>query len=265
MEEMNTVLENTTSNEPETSEVPEVSEAPESAQQGAENTENTTEDGEQSANAAEPQTEESSEPFLEIRYNHESKGLTRDEAVTLAQKGLHYEGAYKTLERVATLKGMSVKEFLNGMETAQDEAYRQELVDKFGDDEDTIDRLMELYIINKQKTLDAADESRKREALEAEQSVNTRIAQEFSDMKNGDFPELTEYKALPAEVKKAAAEGMSLSHAYLIYMHKENKKINAAKAAAEVAAKKSTGSMADNTVDSNAEAERRYLNALWGR
>ena len=73
-------------------------------------------------------------PFLEIQYNHEKKGLSRDEAITLAQKGMHYQSTYDSLERVATLKGQSVKEFLSGIETAQDDAYRQGLIEKFGDD-----------------------------------------------------------------------------------------------------------------------------------
>lgn len=261
MEEMNTVLENTTSNETETAEVNEVNETSEGAPTVEEGTENTTESGEQSANAPE---EEASAPFLEIRYNHESKGLTREEAVTLAQKGMHYEGTYKTLERVAALKGQSVKDFLSGIETAQDEAYRQELIGKFGNDEDTVNKMMELYQINKQKTLDAAALKRQEEATQAEQSVNQRLAAEFTEMLK-DFPELTDFASLPSEVKRAAAEGMSLSHAYLKFMHRENQKIAAQKAVAEAAAKKSTGSMADNTVDSKTEAEKRYLNALWGR
>lgn len=265
MEEMNTVLENTTSTETEAAEVNEVNKASEDAHQGAEETQDTAENGEQGADATENQTAEATEPFLEIRYNHESKGLTREEAVTLAQKGMHYEGSYKTLERVAALKGQSVKDFLSGIETAQDEAYRQELIDKFGNDEDTINKMMELYQINKQKTLDAADLKRQEESAQAEQNVNERLATEFTNMKNGDFPELTDFASLPDEVKRAAMEGMALSHAYLAFMHRENKKIAAQKASEEAAAKKSTGPMSTDATDNSTEDERKYLNALWGR
>ena len=261
MEEMNTVLENTTSEEPQAAEVNEVNQMPEGAPQVEEGTENTAVD-EQSADNTENKTQESSEPFLEIRYNHESKGLTRDEAVTLAQKGMHYEGTYKTLERVAALKGQSVKDFLSGIETAQDEAHRQGLVEKFGDDEDTVNKMMELYQINKQKTLDAAALKREEEKTQAEQTVNERLAAEFTEML-GEFDGLTDFASLPSEVKQAAMEGMSLSHAYLKYLHRENKKIAAQKVSEEAAAKKSTGSMADNgdTADTTASA---LLRGLWG-
>ena len=263
MEEMNTVLENTTSEEPQAAEVNEVNETSEGAHQVEEDTGNTTADGEQGAKATENQAEEASEPFLEIKYNPESKGLTREEAVILAQKGMHYEGTYKTLERVAALKGQSVKDFLSGIETAQDEAYRQGLTEKFGNDEDTINKMMELYQINKQKTLDAAALRREEEKTQAEQSVNERLATEFTEML-GEFDGLTDFASLPSEVKQAAMDGMSLSHAYLKYLHRENKKIAAQMASEEAAAKKSTGSMAtaEETVDAASSA---LLKGLWSR
>lgn len=201
-------------------------------------------------------------PFLEIQYNHEKRNLTRDEAVTLAQKGIYYQDTYDTLERAATLKGQSVDEFLKGLETAQDEAYRQGLIEKFGDDNDTVEKMMELYNINKQKTLDNAKANRKAAAQQEEQNINERLANEFVEMKNGDFPELTEFKDLPEEVKRAAFDGLSLSHAYLKYMHNENKKIAAAKASQEAAAKKSTGSMASDKEDVNAQTNA-LLKGLW--
>ncbi len=205
---------------------------------------------------------QSTSPFLEIRYNHESKELTRDEAITLAQKGLYYQSTYDSLERVAALKGQTVKEFLTGLESAQDETYRQGLVEKFGDDEDTIGRLMELYNINKQKTIDNAKANQKAAQEAEEQTVIDRLAQEFVEMKNGDFPELTEFKDLPEEVKRAAAEGLSLSHAYLKHMHNENKKIAAEKASQEAAAKKSTGSLGGSTEESENSFERGFLQGL---
>ena len=183
------------------------------------------------------------EPFLEIRYFKENVPLSREEAKNYAEIGKRFSDVREQLERVATLKGQTVDEFLKGLETAQDEAYRQGLIEKFGDDEETIDKMMELYNINKQKTLDNAKASRKAAAEAEEQTINERLAQEFVEMKNGDFPELGEFKDLPEEVKRAAFGGLSLSHAYLKYMHNENKKIKAAKQAERNAAEASAGSL----------------------
>ena len=208
--------------------------------------------------------EEEIAPFLEVQYNHEKRNLTREEAVTLAQKGIHFQSTYDALERVATLKGQSVNEFLNGLETAQDEAYRRGLEEKFGDDEDTINQMMELYNINKQKTLDNAKESKRAAAEQEEQTTYQRLAEEFDEMKNGDFPELTEFKDLPDSVKKAAFDGLSLSHAYLKYMHNENKKIAAAKASQEAAAQKSTGSLGSPEEEGATSFESGFLKGLIG-
>ena len=249
MDEMNvqnTPEQDTTPGEVETQQEVDTGAEAETAPQGSENPEDTSAQSGNGSDTAGEQVNEPVAPFLEIQYNHEKRGLSREEAANLAQKGIYYAGTYNALERVATLKGQSVEEFLNGIEAAQDEAHRQELLAKFGDDTDTVDKMMELYNFNKQKTLDTAKENRKQAAAQAEQSVNERIANEFAEMKSGDFPELTEYTALPAEVKKAALEGMSLSHAYLKHMHNENKKIAAEKASQEAAAKKSTGSMASD-------------------
>lgn len=260
MQDTNIGLESTISNEAEEQAVNEANETNNGAPTVGNAESNAGESG-QSANAAQTQTAGANEPFLEIRYNHERKGLSKEEAVTLAQKGMHYEGAYKALERVAALKGQSVKDFLGGIEAQQDEAYRQELLKKFGEDEDTVNKMMELYQINKQKTLDEAALRREEETNRAEQSVNERLANEFTEML-GEFEGLTDFASLPNEVKEAAMEGMSLSHAYLKYLHRENKKIAAEKQAQEAAAKKSTGSMASDG-DTVSPVTSALLSGLW--
>ena len=239
----NTDSESTTSLDLETQQDVDSGAETDTVPQGSENTEETTVTGTEDSTVAENQA--GAEPFLEIQYNHEKRGLTREEAATLAQKGIHYEGAYNTIERVAALKGVSVEEFLNGIEKSQDEAYRQELIEKFGEDSEIIDGMMELYNLKKQQTIDGAKEKQRRAAEEAEQNTNQRLANEFTAMK-AEFPELTDFASLPQAVKKAASEGMSLSHAYLLYQHKEQQKINAAQQNAEGAAKRSTGSMSSS-------------------
>lgn len=259
-ETMNAVNETAISSEPETQQ-----EELEVTEPATEPQEQVTDDNATELPDEEPTTLPAEDNFLEIKFYKENLVLSRAEAKDFAEIGKKYKDVQKQLERVATLKGQSVNEFLNGLESAEDEAYRQGLIERFGDDEETINEMMELYNIKKQKTLDNAKENERAAAEQEEQTINERLAQEFVEMKNSDFPELKEFKDLPEEVKKAAFGGLSLSHAYLKYMHNENKKIAAAKASQEAAAKKSTGSMAGEKVDSETEAEKRFLNALWGR
>ena len=67
-----------------------------------------------------------SEPFLEIKYDKETKGLTRDEAIELAQKGMNYDSLnnrYNALnskiERLAKQNGMDIDQYLNGLDQMQ--------------------------------------------------------------------------------------------------------------------------------------------------
>lgn len=72
------------------------------------------------------ETEVPEEPFLTIRYNKEDKGLSKDEAVTYAQKGMNYDhlnGKYtnltKRLENLAGMNGMQLEDYLNSLSDAQ--------------------------------------------------------------------------------------------------------------------------------------------------
>ena len=76
----------------------------------------------------EEETEEPAEeePFMTIRYNKEDKKLSRDEAVTMAQKGMNYDhlqGKYDTLNnrltQLAQMTGMNVEQYLDSLNTMQ--------------------------------------------------------------------------------------------------------------------------------------------------
>jgi hypothetical protein len=210
-----------------------------SATQDGSASDDTSAEGGENTNSSEAQAEA---PYLEIKYNHEKKGLTREEAISWAQKGMHYESTYNALERAAAIKGVSVNDFLKNLETAEDEAYKQSLIERFGNDEDVINEMMELREIKKQKAINSAKETQRLDAEAREQSANERIAKEFTQMKK-DFPEVAEYSALPQAVKQAANEGMPLAYAYLMYQHTEKKKVETANRQAAEAEKHSAGSM----------------------
>lgn len=217
-------------------------------------------------------------PFLEIRYNKQLKGLTKEQAAVYAQKGMKYEQKYEqydkmfdtykdtytNLERIADLSGVSVEDFLNGYEAKLDRDYENKLAERFGEDKDTINELMRLYSIDKQQKLDSAAENRAAAKEQEEKSLSQRLASEFEQMKS-DFPELEDFISLPAEVKRAAFGGMPLPYAYLMFKHTEHLKAEQAQKAQQQAAEKTTGSMSAADTDNYTDKERRYLKALWGR
>lgn len=195
-------------------------------------------------------------PFLTIRYNHEDKPITQDEAITLAQKGMAYDSIYKSVQRAAALKGMDVRTFISSFEKAQDDAYRESLVEKYGeDDTETIESLMELYQSKKESTVKAAEEAEAQKQREQQTTLESRLADEFIELQK-EFPEIEKFEALPKSVVSAAAKGQNLLTAYLLHQHTENKKVEAAKKTAETAKKASGGSM------SSSEAQQTSIDAF---
>lgn len=189
-------------------------------------------------------------PFMTIRYNHEERHLTQEEAVTLAQKGVAYDDMYKTISRAAALKGTDVKTFI-GLEKAQDDAYREELIAKYGEDDmETVNSLMELYNQKKESTIKAAEEAEAQKQREQQTTLESRLADEFITLQK-EFPEIEKFDALPKSVINAAAKGQDLLSAYLLYQHSEHKKAEAAKKTAEAAKNASGGSLADTPVENN--------------
>lgn len=185
------------------------------------------------------------EPYLTIKYNHEQKGLTQEEAVTLAQKGMAYDSIYTPLQRAAALKGMTVKAFIESVEKAQDSAYREELIAKYGEDDmETVDSLMELYQSKKESTIKAAEEAEKQLEAESKSTLESRLADEFIELQK-EFPDIKDFNSLPKSVKKAAADGEHLLFSYMRFMHSETRKAEAAQKSADAAKKASGGSMSD--------------------
>lgn len=230
---------------------------------------------ENEAEAAEGSVEEGNEgntsaveePIITVRYNHQDRGLTMAEAVTLAQKGLKMDSMADMLNDISYLAAIQDKtpaELIKSYIEAGENIKRQELIDRYGEDNEVIEVLMEKFKNENQQKFSAVKETIKQKEEAAEQDINQRIAEEFQNMK-ADFAELTDYASLPTEVKRAAVNGTPLKYAYLEYKYAQEKLAAAAKSQAEAAAKKSTGSMADSDTDHKTEAEIRFLNALWGK
>ena len=200
---------------------------------------------------------------LDVKYNKEIKTLNREEAVDFAEQGIFYNNTvkplYNKLDYIAAQRGQTIEEVVDRLFAEDENSHRQELVNKFGEDSGVIDDLMKVYREGQKQKYDKIVADRKEAAQKAEtekrESLEARLASEFSELK-AEFPELAEFSQLPKEVKTDAANGRDLMSAYLRYMHRENKKIAAAKSSEETAAKASTGagSSAENITDSVVDA-----------
>ena len=243
----------------------------------AENTANTEESATQNdtAEVATPEEvshgdEGAAEPefALDVKYNKEIRTLNREEAVDFAEQGIFYNNTvkplYNKLDYIAAQRGQTIEEVVDRLFAEDENSHRQELVNKFGEESGVIDDLMKVYREGQKQKYDKIVADRKEAAQKAEtekrESLEARLASEFSELK-AEFPELAEFSQLPKEVKTDAANGRDLMSAYLRYMHRENKKIAAAKSSEETAAKATTGTAgtAENTADTVDDAFFRGL------
>lgn len=193
--------------------------------------------------------------FLPVKVNHEERNLTREEATMYAQIGMGFKESgmdlnvikplYSKLDYIAAQRDCSIEDVIDGIISSDENAYRQSLVDKFGEDDgNLIEDCIQAYH-NKQKAkYDKVLENRKTATKQQTESLNAKIAADFLTVK-AEFPEYAEFKDLPETVKKSALEGESLMSALLLHNHREGKKIAAQQQSAEKAAKSSTGTIAD--------------------
>ena len=194
-------------------------------------------------------------PFV-IRYKHQDKELSLEDAKNYAQKGMKYDDIAPMLDDLsylATIKDMKPHELLKEFIANEERTYRDSLIDRIGDDDEAIEALMEKYRSgNKSKYEKAQADSKKAEEdaeLREVQALEGRIANEFSEL-NREFPEIKGIGDVPHSVLKEAESGKDLLSAYLRYKHAETKKADVAKQTAASNANASAGSMsAPNEVE----------------
>ncbi len=178
---------------------------------------------------------ETKQDLLEVKFNHKTHNLTMDEAKTLAQKGMLYESKglndiYAKLDYLAAQGEISVDEFVNGLLEKDEAKYRESIAEKCGDDKEMLENLTTLYK-NRQKEKYGKIIKERQENEEKEfNNSKARLELEFNDLKQ-DFNDLDTIEDLPLSVVEKVLDGENLLSAYLVFLHNENKKINAAKEA----------------------------------
>lgn len=209
----------------------------------------------------------SSAPFMTVRYNHQSRGLSRDEAVTLAQKGLYYEEkllpVYNKLDYLAAQQGLTPDALADLMLENEEERLRAEFSEHCSDPE-TVERMVELSRQErrgKYEKLTACRSAAEKAAEEfRRESLERRLAREYCELK-AEFPETESFSALPGSVKAAAAGGENLLSAYLKYRRSEEKKISASRRAFEKAQSASAGPASSS--ETEAPSDRAFIRGVW--
>ena len=228
---------------------------------------NTAEDTTPAAEAEQDVQPDDGHPIvIPVRYNHESRELSLEEAQMLAQKGLKFDELSPTLDKIrylAAANGKSVQEMVDALAESQDKQLYQSILEECGGNEALAKRLYE----SEKDKWNARYASVKEEDTKAperdKEDLTARLANEFVELK-AEFPDMAEFRQGPQTVVDMAVnKGISLTDAYLRYQHSEQKKASAAKAAQDAAAKATPGSHAAGSGETANPTIEAMMAGIW--
>ena len=181
-------------------------------------------------------------PFLEITYDKEKKGLSKEEATTYAQKGMNYDRLnekynhiYSPLENLAKKNGMNVEDFLENLNQTQikyetDLAYKQ-LKEKHPDADDGL--LMEYAKEQIQNRMFVNNQQELQKQTEQDNAQKQRVREDFNRFRQ-ELPNV-DVNSLPNEVYENVKQGHDLLSAYYKYQYSElTKKLEESQKQAEI-------------------------------
>lgn len=178
-------------------------------------------------------TTETDDFALDIRYNGQNQTLNREQATTLAQKGMNYDKinerlqqalnnpVLKVLESNAKKAGMSVEDYANRMAQFQDTMNIQQIAKEFkSQHQDASDEVANAYAkeVYKNRLADIAkqDAEAAKASEQAEQNKLIAEVQAFTQR----FPDV-DIEKLPADVIDDINAGTPLMEAYLSYENQQ--------------------------------------------
>lgn len=229
----------------------------------------TTEPGAEEVTESGEGTQPTETEDFTLRYRHEDIRVSKDEAKRLAQLGKHYEESEKKLlddlDYIATLRGTSVKELVKQLVESDDNAYKEELVAQFGEDNDMVRDMLELRKTKNRKAYEEAISNRAEEEKQAEEeaqkSATAKLAEQFEAVRE-ILPAYDSVDKVPDTVIKAALKSGDLEKELLRFELSERNKTDAARATSEKNKKENIGSVNSEASDDGVSSA--FLKGLWG-
>lgn len=178
-------------------------------------------------------------PTVRIKFNHEERELSLEEAATLAQKGLKLESEleklrtapeYTVIDRMAKASGMTREQYIAQVDQMEADRARREAEDAIRRQyPDAPDELVRETVTNRR----AAEAERERHQKEAEEALRQKLMEDArAEAQNRDmnafleaYPDMRDFEHdIPTEVWEKVRGGESLLPAYRAY---ENEKLRA--------------------------------------
>lgn len=187
-------------------------------------------------------------PTVPVKFRHQSRELSMEEATGYAQMGLKYESLQPTLDKIRMMaagRGQGLEEFVNAWAAAEEQAALDRLTEKTGGDRDVAGQLWELETTRRQKVCEDRRQLAQKEEESFIQDLNSRLAAEYRELTE-ECPEITSVDNLPEGVwQDAANNGRHLLDAYLRHQRRESRRIEQNERDRKAAEAAAVGALAD--------------------
>lgn len=231
------------------------------------------EEVEEQAESSDTTTETVDDFELDIRYNGQNQKLTREEATTLAQKGMNYDKIYnqlqsalnnpalKVIESNAKKAGLSVDDYVNRMAQFQDTMSINQIASNFKkENPDVSDAVANQYAREVYKNQQAEQARRDADKAKADADAeNNRLYAEVQAF-NQRFPDV-DIEHLPNDVIDDINAGVPLMEAYLLY---ENQQLRNRVANNETNARNKANSVGKVSANVDSDAVDPFVQGLLG-
>lgn len=216
---------------------------------------------------------------IRVRYNHEDRQLSREEAAVYAQKGLKFDALAGQLgeDTLRRLPGLAARlreldgtgqrtlpELIDALAEAAGRQRLAALTAECGGNEKAAQRLLELERAQRGEAPASGKPETVRTAAPA-QGLEERLADEFLALRQA-VPEITDFREVPAAaVELAVSGGIPLLDAYLRIRYEEQRRAEEARKAAQAAAAASAGRQSDGTGETADPVLEAVLRGIWER
>ena len=201
-----------------------------------------------------------------VKYNKQYRELTPEEAGVYAQKGMKYdamEPELAKLRQMAAASGRSLGQMIGSIYKAGEELARRDCMRLAGGNQRLADLLLDAY---SQKSGKAYGDmlAAEQKAMQAEKAQDKeRLAGEFLELSR-ECPEIGSPGDLPDAVLEAAVrKGTSLTAEYLLYRHREERRVQRAEQDRLAAAQAAAGSMQEFAGAADGPALSAMLDGVW--
>lgn len=216
---------------------------------------------------------------IRVRYNHEDRQLSREEAAVYAQKGLKFDALAGQLgeDTLRRLPGLAARlreldgtgqhtlpELIDALAEAAGRQRLAALTAECGGNEKAAQRLLELERAQRGEAPVPGKPETVRTAA-PDRGLEERLADEFLVLRQA-VPEITDFREVPADaVELAVTGGIPLLDAYLRIQYGEQRRAEEARKAAQAAAAASAGRQSDGTGETADPVLEAVLRGIWER